>query len=74
MNTAVQTDEGGNAIQAVKGKINFPLLWIIQTSSAAHTASYTTCIGAHCTSIVIVVLGPLSLVVKQPGHAVEHFT
>jgi len=74
MNTAVKTDEGGNVIQALKGKINLTLLCIIQTSSAAHTASYTTCIGAYYTLTVIIVLGPLSLVVKQPGHAVEHFT
>jgi hypothetical protein len=74
MNTAEETDEGGNVIKALKGKINFSLLWIIQTSSAAHTVSCTMCTGAYCTLIVIVVLGPLSLVAKQPGHAVEHST
>jgi hypothetical protein len=58
MNTAVKTDEGGNGIQALKRKIDFSLLWIIQTSSAVHTASYTMCIGTCCTLIVIVVLGP----------------
>jgi hypothetical protein len=69
----VKTDEGGNVIQPLKGKNDFSLLWIIQTSSAAHSL-YTTCIGGYCTLIVTVVLGPLSLLVKQPGHAVEHST
>ena len=58
MNTAIKTEEGGNVIKALKGKINFSLLWIIQTSCAAHTGSYTTSTGAYCTLIVISVIGP----------------
>lgn len=45
MNTAVKTDEGENVIQALKGKIDFSLLWIIQTSSAGHTASTQRVLG-----------------------------
>jgi len=59
MNTAVKTDEGGNVIQALKGKINFSLLRIIQTSCAAHRDSYTLSTGAYCILIVIAVLGPI---------------
>jgi len=53
----MDTAEGGNVIQALKGKINFSLIWIIQTSCAAHTASCTMSTGAYCTLIVIAVLG-----------------
>jgi len=74
MNTAVKTSKGGNVIQALKGKTDFSLLWIIHTSCVAHTASYTTCTGAYCTLSVTFVMGHLPLVVIQPEHAAEHST